>query len=143
MIRLPLDAFEAIRAHGRETYPEECCGALLGTLEDGRTRVARIERMANARESERRRRYTIDPLDYLRVEKLADAQGLALIGFYHSHPDHPAAPSEYDREHALTFFHYLVLAVASGEPGELTAWVFSEDRGTLENEPLAVEDSGD
>jgi proteasome lid subunit RPN8/RPN11 len=143
MISLPPDAFEAIRAHGRETYPEECCGALLGTLEDGRTRVARIERMANARENERRRRYTIDPLEYLRVEKRADAQGLALIGFYHSHPDHPAAPSEYDREHALTFFHYLVLAVASGEPGELTAWVLSEDRGTLENEPLTVEDSGD
>jgi proteasome lid subunit RPN8/RPN11 len=143
MISLPPDAFEAIRAHGRETYPEECCGALLGTLEDGRTRVARIERMANARENERRRRYTIDPLEYLRVEKLADAQGLVLIGFYHSHPDHPAAPSEYDREHALTFFHYLVLAVASGEPGELTAWVLSEDRGTLENEPLTVEDSGD
>jgi proteasome lid subunit RPN8/RPN11 len=143
MISLPPDAFEAIRAHGRETYPEECCGALLGTLEDGRTRVARIERMANARENERRRRYTIDPLEYLRVEKRADAQGLVLIGFYHSHPDHPAAPSKYDREHALTFFHYLVLAVASGEPGELTAWVLSEDRGTLENEPLAVEDSGD
>ena len=143
MISLPPDAFEAIRAHGRQTYPEECCGALLGTLEDGRARVARIERMANARESERRRRYAIDPLEYLRVEKLADAQGLALIGFYHSHPDHPAAPSEYDREHALTFFHYLVLAVASGEPRELTAWVFCEDRGTLENEPLAVEDSGD
>jgi proteasome lid subunit RPN8/RPN11 len=143
MISLPPGAFEAIRAHGRETYPEECCGALVGTLEDGRTRVARIERMANARENERRRRYTIDPLEYLRVEKRADAQGLALIGFYHSHPDHPAAPSEYDREHALTFFHYLVLAVASGEPGELTAWVLSEDRGTLENEPLTVEDSGD
>lgn len=143
MISLPPDAFEAIRAHGRQTYPEECCGALLGTLEDGRTRVARIERMANARENERRRRYTIDPLEYLRVEKLADAQGLALIGFYHSHPDHPAAPSEYDREHALTFFHYLVQAVASGEPGELTAWVLSEDRGTLENEPLTVEGSGD
>ena len=143
MIALPSRASEAIRAHGRESYPEECCGALLGTLEDGRARVARIERMANARESERRRRYAIDPLEYLRVEKLADAQGLALIGFYHSHPDHPAAPSEYDREHALTFFHYLVLAVASGEPGELTAWVFCEDRGTLENEPLAVEESGD
>ena len=140
---MPPHADEAIRAHARETYPEECCGALLGSIEEGRARVARIERMANAREDERRRRYAIDPLEYLRTEKLAEAQGLALIGFYHSHPDHPAAPSVYDREHALPFFHYLVLAVASGEPGELTAWVLSDDRGTFENEPLAVAETGD
>jgi len=140
---MPANAFEAIRAHGRETYPEECCGALLGTIEDGHARVARIERMANAREDERRRRYTIHPREYMRVERLAEAKGLALIGFYHSHPDHRAAPSEYDREHAFTFFHYLVLGVASGEPGELTAWVLSEDRGTFDNELLAVADQGD
>lgn len=140
---MPRDAVEAIRAHGREVYPEECCGALLGTIENGGGRVARVERMANAREDERRRRYTIDPLEYLRMEKLADAQGLALIGFYHSHPDHPAAPSAYDREHAFPFFHYLVLAVALGEPGKLTAWRLSEDRGTFDFEPLAVTDSGE
>lgn len=143
MIAMPRRAVEAIRAHGREAYPEECCGALLGTIGNGGARVARVERMANARENERRRRYAIDPLEYLRMEKLADAQGLALIGFYHSHPDHPAAPSEYDREHALSFFRYVVLAVASGEPGELTGWTLSEDRGTFQSEPLAVEDSGD
>jgi proteasome lid subunit RPN8/RPN11 len=143
VIGLPPDALEAIRAHGREAYPEECCGALLGTLANGSARVARIERMANARESERRRRYTIDPLEYLHVEKLAGAQGLALIGFYHSHPDHPAAPSGYDREHALPFFHYLVLAVASGEPGELTAWTLSDDRATFDNEPVAVANAGE
>lgn len=143
MISLPPNAFAAIRAHGREAYPEECCGALVGTQAGDRCRVARIERMANAREGERRRRYAIDPLEYLRVERSADAQGLALIGFYHSHPDHPAAPSAYDRQHALTFFHYLVLAVASGEPGDLTAWVLSEDLATLESERLLVEDLGD
>jgi len=143
VIAVPTHAVEAIRAHGREAYPEECCGALLGTIENGQTRVARIERMGNAREDERWHRYAIEPLDYLRVEKAASAQGLGLIGFYHSHPDHPAAPSEYDREHAFPFFHYLVLAVASGEPGELTAWILSEDRGRFESEPLAVAESGD
>lgn len=143
MILLPGRAVEEIRAHGREAYPEECCGALLGTVDNGDARAARAERMANARTDERRRRYEIDPAEYQRVEKLAGAQGLALIGFYHSHPDHPAAPSAYDREHALPFFRYLVLAVAGGEPRELTAWRLSEDRAALDSEPLAVRDSGE
>ena len=143
MILLPQDAVETIRAHGRKAYPEECCGALLGAVENGSARAARAEPIANARRDERRRRYVIDPEEYRRVEELAVAQGLSLIGFYHSHPDHPAAPSEYDREHALPFFHYLVLAVAGGEARELTAWRLSEDRKTLDSEPLAVANSGE
>lgn len=143
MILLPEEAVETIRAHGRKAYPEECCGALLGTLENGSARAVRTEAVANARTNERRRRYVIDPGEYRRVEELAGALGLSLIGFYHSHPDHPAAPSEYDREHALPFFRYLVLAVARGEPRELTAWRLSEDRKTLDSEPLAVANSGE
>ena len=138
MILLPENAVETIRAHGRKDYPEECCGALLGTVENGSARAARAEPIANARTDERRRRYVIDPGEYRRVEELAVAQGLSLIGFYHSHPDHPAAPSEYDREHALPYFRYLVLAVAGGEPRELTAWRLSDDRKTLDSEPLAA-----
>ena len=66
---------------------------------------------------------------------------MELLGFYHSHPDHPAAPSAYDRDHAFPFFHYLVCAVASGVPGELTAWVLSEDRGEFEPEPIVEEET--
>ena len=128
-----------IREHGRLAYPEECCGALLGTGRDGSAVVTRIEKMRNARGEERRRRYTIDPLEYVRVERQADLEGIEMLGFYHSHPDHPARPSEYDREHAMPFFHYVVVAVAAGVPGDIGSFVLSEDRGAFEREDLAVE----
>jgi proteasome lid subunit RPN8/RPN11 len=136
-------ALAAIREHGARAYPEECCGALLGVVEDGTVRVTRIERIENARREERRRRYAIEPLEYARLEKQADSEGLSILGFYHSHPDHPAVPSEYDREHGFPFFHYLVVAVGAGSPGEVAAFVLSEDRGVFDREELLVDDSGE
>jgi proteasome lid subunit RPN8/RPN11 len=135
VIEIARALLDEIREHGRQKYPEECCGALLGRGGDP-ARVSRVERIENARGSERARRYEVSPEDYLRLEKLAEAKGLDLLGFYHSHPDHPAAPSAYDREHAFPFFHYLVCAVASGRPGEITAWVLSEERGGFEREEI-------
>jgi proteasome lid subunit RPN8/RPN11 len=136
------EVLEAIRSHGRETYPEECCGALLGSIRGERAFVERIERLSNAREGDRRRRYVIAPEEYLRAEREAEQAGLSLLGFYHSHPDHPAVPSDYDREHALPFFHYLVLAVSSGTPGEAAVWILSEDRGVFEQETLVSREPG-
>jgi proteasome lid subunit RPN8/RPN11 len=129
-----------IRAHGRDTYPEECCGGLLGRRGDP-ARVARIERIDNVRDVERARRYEVSPRDYLRLERLAAEEEVELLGFYHSHPDHPAVPSAYDRDHAFPFFHYMVCAVASGQPGEVTAWVLSEDRGEFDPEPILEEET--
>jgi proteasome lid subunit RPN8/RPN11 len=135
LIRIGGGLMDAIREHGREAYPEECCGALLGARGEP-ARVSRIERIENSRDKERVRRYEVSPQDYLRLEKLAAETGVDLLGFYHSHPDHPAAPSAYDREHAFPFFHYLVCAVASGRPGDVTAWILSEDRGEFEREEI-------
>jgi proteasome lid subunit RPN8/RPN11 len=131
---------EEIRSHGRETYPEECCGGLLGRRGEP-ARVSHVERIDNVRDAERGRRYEVSAKDYLRHERLAGEQGVELLGFYHSHPDHPAVPSAYDREHAFPFFHYLVCAVASGLPGEVTAWVLSEDRGEFDPEPIVEEET--
>lgn len=131
---------DAIRQHGREAYPEECCGALIGSNGGGPPSVRRIEPLANSRGDERRRRFRIEPSDYLRAEKAAEAEGLAILGFYHSHPDHPAVPSEYDRQHALPVFHYVVLAVSGGFPGEISSWVLSEDRTSFERETLNTTD---
>jgi len=142
VIALPDEAVREIRAHAGETYPEECCGALLGTAEKAEARVARTERLSNIATVERGRRYVIDPAEYLRVERRAAEEGLALLGFYHSHPDHPAAPSAFDREHAMPIFHYLVQAVAGGQPGDLTAWLLSEDRQAFDRETIAVGKSG-
>ena len=141
MIRLDAGTVAAIREHGRAAYPEECCGALLGTAGDGAVRVTRIERIENSSREERRRRYAVAPLEYARVERSADADGLSVLGFYHSHPDHLAVPSEYDREHGLPFFHYVVLAVGPESSGEIASYVLSEDRGVFEREDLVVEGS--
>jgi proteasome lid subunit RPN8/RPN11 len=143
VITLDSKTLEAIREHGRQAYPEECCGALLGTADDDSARVARIARMENARREQRRRRYVIEPLEYVRVERQADAESLSVLGFYHSHPDHPAVPSEYDREHGFPFFHYIVLSVGAGVPGEAASYVLSEDRGAFEREEIRVQASGE
>jgi proteasome lid subunit RPN8/RPN11 len=139
VIRLDAGTVAAIREHGRAAYPEECCGALLGASGNGAVRVTRIERIENSSREERRRRYVIAPLDYARVERLADADGLAVLGFYHSHPDHPAVPSDYDREHGLPFFHYVVLSVGPESSGDIAAYLLSEDRGVFEREDLVIE----
>jgi proteasome lid subunit RPN8/RPN11 len=140
MIEIPVTVLDQIRGHGREAYPEECCGALLGRKGEP-PRVVRVERIENARDAERARRYEVSPRDYLRVERLALAEDLELLGFYHSHPDHPAAPSTYDRDHAFPFFHYLVCAVEEGVPAEITAWTLREETGKLEPEAIHEEET--
>ncbi len=136
MIEIPAEVLAQIERHARETYPEECCGALVGKPFGANTRVRRVEALVNRSVQERGRRYVVSPEDYVRVERAAEKEGLALLGFYHSHPDHPPVPSEFDREHALPFFHYIVMAVPGGEPGEALSWTLSEDRGVFESEEL-------
>jgi len=137
MIRIAPDLLGAIHAHAGATYPEECCGALLGRAGDERI-VTAVVPIDNAREDERRRRFLVTPDDYRRVEGEAARRGLDLLGFYHSHPDHPARPSEYDREHALPWHSYVIVAVAAGRAGDTTSWVLSDDRAHFEAEALAT-----
>lgn len=136
MIRIPRSVEAAIREHGRAAYPEECCGALLGGRDGEADRVVQAEPVENARSDSRERRFRIEPEQFRRLEALASERGRDLLGFYHSHPDHPAVPSEYDREHALPYFHYVVLAVASGEPADMGSFVLSEDRRAFAREEL-------
>ncbi len=139
MIALAPPPAELIRVHGRRAYPEECCGALLGRSEGALARVERALAIDNAREEQRRRRFLVDPRDYLAAEREARASGLELLGFYHSHPDHPPQPSEVDRLHAWPNLHYVILGVRRGEPGELTSWRLAEDRQTMRRERLVLE----
>lgn len=128
-----------IRAHARAEYPHECCGALLGT-EQGETRlITQIIRLANERTDERERRFYVSPQQVLMAERQARAAGLLLLGFYHSHPNHPAVPSEYDREHALPYYSYPIVSVIQGEPVELRSWRLKEDRTGFAEEPLEVQ----
>jgi proteasome lid subunit RPN8/RPN11 len=123
---------EAIRAHGRETYPHECCGALLGA--DGH--VGATVPLPNTTEEGPRRRFLVRPGDYQQAEQAASAADLELLGFYHSHPDHPAQPSQYDLDHAWPSFSYVIVSVMAGEPGDLRSWTLKDDRSAFDEEAI-------
>lgn len=131
MILMPTDPWRTILSEAELHYPEECCGALLGRAVDGRRRVARAVPIYNGRDDERRRRYLIGPEDVLVVEDAAERAGLDVLGFYHSHPDHPAVPSRFDREHAWPWYTYIIVPVERGAPGAPRAWQLSADRGSF------------
>lgn len=128
-----------IRAHARAEYPYECCGALLG-VEHGDTRaITQVIQLANERTHERERRFYVSPQQVLMAERRAREAALLLLGFYHSHPDHPAEPSEYDREHALPYYSYPIVSVRRGEPIEIRSWRLKDDRSGFDEEPLEVQ----
>lgn len=129
---------EEIRRHGARTYPNECCGALLGVPDsDGRKVVRSLLPLDNRREDgAARTRFLVTADDFRAAEKTARAQGWEIVGFYHSHPDHPARPSEYDREHALPWYSYIIVRVAQGKPEEATSWTLVEDRSRFLPESL-------
>jgi proteasome lid subunit RPN8/RPN11 len=123
---------DAIRKHGAEAYPNECCGALIGR--DGQ--VTTTFALPNTTEEGPRRRFLVRPDDYRQAEKQARDAGGDLLGFYHSHPDHPARPSQYDLDHAWPFFSYIIVSVRAGAPEDMTSWRLREDRSTFDQEDL-------
>ena len=146
----------AIREHGEATYPHECCGALVGR--DGH--VTSVVALPNTTEEGPRRRFLVRPSDYREAERRASELGVELLGFYHSHPDHPARPSQYDLDHAWPTFAYVIVSVtgqAAGLPrrsadlsrqsaegaaaegakaGDMTVWFLKDDRSSFEEGSL-------
>jgi proteasome lid subunit RPN8/RPN11 len=124
---------DAIRRHAAETYPHECCGALIGR--DGV--VTATFALPNTTEEGPRRRFLVRPADYQQAERRASELGADLLGFYHSHPDHPARRSHYDLDHAWPFFSYVILSVQNGEPQELRSWRLRDDRSQFDEEDIS------
>ncbi len=137
MLQLAEKLAAEIRAHGAETYPHECCGALLGRDADARE-VRAIARLVNRRDDSPRNRFSVSADDVRAAEKAAAAQGLELVGWYHSHPDDAARPSEYDCEHAWPWYSYIIVSVPSGRGAELTSWRLADDRSAFAPEPLEI-----
>jgi proteasome lid subunit RPN8/RPN11 len=132
---------EKIRAHGVKTYPHECCGALLGrdadSTVDGRLReILEVFPLVNQREDSPQNRFSVSARDVIAAEKAALARGLDVVGWYHSHPDHPAWPSEYDREHAWPWYSYIILSVRGRVAREMTSWRLREERDGYEEEEI-------
>jgi len=132
MVEISAELFDKIKKHGEKTYNEECCGAILGETSNGSYKVVELLEFNNERGENRERRYLISPKEYMRSEKSAVEKGLELLGFYHSHPDHPAAPSQFDTEHALPWFVYMIVSIQKGQAEKLTSWKLIEDRSSFE-----------
>ena len=136
-LRLGPVELEQVHAHLGRAYPEEGCGVLVGRDEGARRVVERVVVFENQREDSRRNRYLISPEQLLVVEREARQAGLDVVGFFHSHPDHPAFPSAFDLEHAWPYYSYLIVSVAEGRVVEARAWRLAADR--LRFEPEAIE----
>jgi len=144
-LRILGECTEKIRAHAVEVYPNECCGALFGhdaAREEGAEKpqeILQIYPLVNRREDSPRNRFSVDPRDVIKAERTAETLGLSVIGWYHSHPDHPARPSEFDRQNAWPWYSYIIVSVRDGVPGEMAAWRLREDREGFVQEELHEE----
>jgi proteasome lid subunit RPN8/RPN11 len=142
---------EKIRAHGAQTYPHECCGALLGrdstvvaginpekeALKPGRE-ILGLFPLINRRDDSPRNRFSVSAEDVRSAEKAASEQNLEVVGWYHSHPDHPARPSQYDRDHAWPWYSYLIVSVQGGAPQDMTSWRLNDDRQEFSPEGIEI-----
>jgi proteasome lid subunit RPN8/RPN11 len=134
MIILENEAQQTIIQDAISAYPDECCGFLLGREdENGRRIITQALVVNNAKEGDKRRRFVISPQDYLQAEEYAESRNMHLLGVYHSHPDHPAVPSEHDRAAAQPFFSYLIISVNNRQPGFIRSWRLNDD-GHFEEE---------
>jgi proteasome lid subunit RPN8/RPN11 len=152
-MKIRQEALDAIRAHGAEGYPHEICGIMIGPRVQGPPRnrgeasdfvgirdraVSEVKRARNIVVERARDRYEIDPRDHIRIQREADAAGLDIVGYYHSHPDHPAQASRFDTERAWAGYVYLIVAVQDGKPIDANAFAADNDGGPFHSEPIEV-----
>lgn len=140
MIYISEELVEKIRRHAVQTYPDECCGAIVGSFGERDKNVTDVLPLQNRRSGrEARRRYLATAEDVRAIEQAAGERQQDVLGFYHSHPDHPARPSEFDREHALPWYAYIIVSVGGAGPTEVACWTLSDDRSGFQRERLAHE----
>lgn len=120
--------------HAQEVYPHECCGVLIGCEQDGWKRVRLVMRITNKRDDSPRNRYLMEPKEFLNAEREARRLGLEIVGIYHSHPDHPARPSEFDREHAWPYYSYIIYSVEKGTVVDAHSWMLKADESGFDEE---------
>jgi len=138
MLRLSSEPEKNIRTDGETAYPNECCGVLIGEVDnEGIKTVKSTLTIDNAREDvEQYHRFLITPEDMMKAEQTARSMKLDVIGFYHSHPDHPSKPSGYDKDHALPFYSYVIVSVDKGKAQILTSWELTNDRSDFVQEKI-------
>jgi len=142
MIEVNQTIIDAITAHAEEDYPHECGGMLIGTFTEGKKTVVETFPLENAREEEaRHNRVLILPKDVLKAERYAREKKLDLVGYYHSHPDDVAIPSQYDLDHALPVWSYVIASVIKGRVDDIRSWEMENDRSRFNNEVILIANS--
>lgn len=136
MIHLSDKHEAAIRDHAARDYPYECCGVLLGRVENGVKVVTETRPIDNTHEDGHERRFRISPEILFKLDREERAGGPKVLGFYHSHPDHPARPSQYDRDHAAGWYSYIIVTSLRDGTGRLTSWVAEDDRPAFRAERI-------
>jgi proteasome lid subunit RPN8/RPN11 len=140
-IMIPNQIMDEIHGHSEKLYPEEGAGLILGTIGDGRREARRVLPMPNHFKADKRsHRYRLDPREILQAEELAEQLGLDVIGVFHSHPDHPPAPSQYDLDWAVPWYVYLITSVQRGAAAGSRVWRLQEDHSGMVEETLVIED---
>ena len=138
-IRLKQEHLDQIRKHGEQTYPFECCGFLLGVRESETNVLNEAFPAENERQESQETRYLITPQQYKRADNYARTRGLGIIGYYHSHPDHPAAPSGYDLDHSCwPGESYIIVAVEKGKSAALNSFT-KPDYASFEQEEILID----
>jgi proteasome lid subunit RPN8/RPN11 len=128
MIKLEPQALDTMLQDAVNTFPDECCGFFFGGEEGEDRLITEVQVVHNAKEGDKRRRYEVAPRDYLKAEAYADEKGLSLLGVYHSHPNHPALPSETDRLAAQPFFSYIIISVLEGRVDAIRSWQLNDNQ---------------
>ncbi|MFB3906692.1 MAG: M67 family metallopeptidase [Acidobacteriota bacterium] len=138
MLQLTQVQLDEIHRTAVSEYPHECCGIMIGSVANSHRMVTRLLVARNQRQDSLRNRYLIDPAVIYRVESELRGTGKAILGFFHSHPDEPARPSRYDREHAWPWYSYLIVSVIKGKTADTTVWQLKSDRSGFEQEAFQV-----
>ena len=128
----------AIRLHAANDYPHECCGFLVGKVVGENVSVLQTVPAHNTRDDSPRNRFDIHPGELVKTDRRARADGLGVVGFYHSHPDAPALPSNFDREHAWPGYCYIIVSVVAGQPHEMNNWLLRDDRNGFDSDPIVI-----
>ena len=139
-LRLNHTSFHKMKVHAMVSYPEECCGFLFGISDRSMKTVCDILEMRNRKEEERTRRYLITADDYRLAEQRAAQAGVDLLGLYHSHPNQPAEPSQFDLDHALPAWSYIILSVDNAVATNVSSWILRDDRSSFSEEQVEVVD---
>lgn len=137
VINIPKHIYEEIINHSKDSYPHECCGVLLGGMLKGK-KVFESHRAKNANTERANDRYIIDPKELHLIDRMARNQGMDIIGFYHSHPDHPDKPSPTDREWGQAGYSYIIVSVNKGTEVSARSWIFEEENEPFKEEKIKV-----